>query len=635
MKFSQFSYWRRVFVKRVASVSVVALAVSLTACSSQGISVSQDQTGSYNRKTASSTPIPSEPVYGYPDKNGRSGSYGASLKTASYADDKRGARIQRTSLAPVRTASYNNAEGRYAGSSYALQPIDAHEKSGSPRASGAGKRYAQARPRYYDGRTSDYQSSYSDYKSYRRRDDDVRKSYERRAPRRAPERSANHYDHDTDYYTVVDGDTVYGIAKRFGMSTTELAELNGIIGSKIYAGQKLRVRGTPKYTAANRYDREPDYDVTGPRGYGDSYEAEERKAPSYDYRGYDKRDGYDAAEERGGYKPPKRRAPRRQARGYQPDHDSADDRRRPAKRYRKPEGSYYTYAVERGDTLYAIARRNGLNHHELARYNDIPTSATLYPGQVLHIPKGRGYDWGRGERKNGPRDDYEERRPRRNHGEDRYSRNAPSSDKPSRSNRRLASAEAAQRGGKATANDASPRVKAASRPDTGGKQDQPILAAHSDADAQRPSAKPAKATDDQCDNLLANPVARSGKSFRKPVNGLIVSKFGSRSDGSFNDGVDFSVPKGTPVKAAENGVVAYVGDELSGFGNLVLVRHADGYVTAYAHNDQVMVKRCEVVKRGQIIAKAGATGKVTKPLLHFELRRNSKAIDPIKQFSRS
>jgi murein DD-endopeptidase MepM/ murein hydrolase activator NlpD len=119
------------------------------------------------------------------------------------------------------------------------------------------------------------------------------------------------------------------------------------------------------------------------------------------------------------------------------------------------------------------------------------------------------------------------------------------------------------------------------------------------------------------------------------VQGLITAKFGSRQDGSFNDGIDFSVPKGTPVKAAENGVVAYAGNELPGFGNLVLVRHAEGYVTAYAHNDEVLVRRCDVVKRGQVISKAGATGKVSQPQLHFELRKDSKPVDPEGFFSRS
>ena len=166
---------------------------------------------------------------------------------------------------------------------------------------------------------------------------------------------------------------------------------------------------------------------------------------------------------------------------------------------------------------------------------------------------------------------------------------------------------------------------------SGEKLSQPILAAHRDVEP----AKTEPAGPKECEAQLNSPVARSAQTFREPVQGLIVAKFGARKDGSFNDGVDFSVPKGTPVKAAENGVVAYVGSELSGFGNLVLVRHADGYVTAYAHNDEVLVTRCETVKRGQIISKAGASGNVAKPQLHFELRKDSKAVDPEAFFSRS
>ena len=118
-----------------------------------------------------------------------------------------------------------------------------------------------------------------------------------------------------------------------------------------------------------------------------------------------------------------------------------------------------------------------------------------------------------------------------------------------------------------------------------------------------------------------------------PVQGMVVARFGAQSDGSFNDGINFSVPKGTAVKAAENGVVAYAGDELAGFGNLVLIRHADGFVTAYAHNDELLVRKCDVVKRGQIISKAGATGKASAPQLHFELRKDSKPMDPDGHFS--
>jgi murein DD-endopeptidase MepM/ murein hydrolase activator NlpD len=97
-----------------------------------------------------------------------------------------------------------------------------------------------------------------------------------------------------------------------------------------------------------------------------------------------------------------------------------------------------------------------------------------------------------------------------------------------------------------------------------------------------------------------------------------------------NDGIDLAVPRGTPVQAAENGVVAYAGSELKGYGNLVLIRHANNWVSAYAHNDEIVVKRGEKVTRGQVIAKAGATGAVSQPLVHFELRKGSRPVDPTK-----
>ena len=88
------------------------------------------------------------------------------------------------------------------------------------------------------------------------------------------------------------------------------------------------------------------------------------------------------------------------------------------------------------------------------------------------------------------------------------------------------------------------------------------------------------------------------------------------------------MPEGTPIKAAEDGVVAYAGNELKGYGNLVLVRHANGYVTAYAHASEIMVKRGDSVKRGQVIAKSGQTGNVTSPQLHFEIRKGATPVDP-------
>jgi len=122
-------------------------------------------------------------------------------------------------------------------------------------------------------------------------------------------------------------------------------------------------------------------------------------------------------------------------------------------------------------------------------------------------------------------------------------------------------------------------------------------------------------------------------SFRWPVRGRIIATFGAKANGQPNDGINLSVPEGTSVKAAEEGVVAYAGNELKGYGNLVLVRHAGGYVTAYAHASEVMVKRGDRVKRGQIIARAGQTGNVTSPQLHFEIRKGASPVDPMQHLN--
>lgn len=132
---------------------------------------------------------------------------------------------------------------------------------------------------------------------------------------------------------------------------------------------------------------------------------------------------------------------------------------------------------------------------------------------------------------------------------------------------------------------------------------------------------------------LPNPEPLSGNSFRWPVKGRVISGFGTKPDGGHNDGINISVPQGTPVKAAENGVVAYAGNELKGYGNLVLVRHANNWVSAYANNEELLVKRGEKVSRGQVIAKAGATGSATQPQVHFELRKGSRPVDPTKYMS--
>jgi murein DD-endopeptidase MepM/ murein hydrolase activator NlpD len=118
--------------------------------------------------------------------------------------------------------------------------------------------------------------------------------------------------------------------------------------------------------------------------------------------------------------------------------------------------------------------------------------------------------------------------------------------------------------------------------------------------------------------------------FRWPANGRIISAYGPATNGQQNDGINIAVPENTPVKAAEDGVVAYAGNELKGYGNLVLVRHPNGYVTAYAHAKELLVKRGDQVKRGQVIARSGQSGNVNAPQLHFEIRKGASPLDPTK-----
>ncbi len=146
------------------------------------------------------------------------------------------------------------------------------------------------------------------------------------------------------------------------------------------------------------------------------------------------------------------------------------------------------------------------------------------------------------------------------------------------------------------------------------------------AEAPKVAVEPAPApgTAPATSNTVAS--ADGNPEFRWPAHGRIIQGFKSGSGG--NDGINIAVPEGTPVKAAEGGVVAYAGSELKGYGNLVLIRHPNGFVSAYANNGEIDVKRGQTVSRGQEIAKSGQSGNVSSPQLHFELRKGSTPVDP-------
>lgn len=146
----------------------------------------------------------------------------------------------------------------------------------------------------------------------------------------------------------------------------------------------------------------------------------------------------------------------------------------------------------------------------------------------------------------------------------------------------------------------------------------------------RVAAPAAEPTPDAEDGAAPAESTGSKATFRWPVRGRIITGFGPRTNGQQNDGINLSIPEGTVVKAAEDGVVAYAGNELKGYGNLVLVRHGNGFVTAYAHASELMVKRGDQVKRGQVIMRSGQTGSVTSPQLHFEIRKGATPVDPMQ-----
>jgi len=131
-------------------------------------------------------------------------------------------------------------------------------------------------------------------------------------------------------------------------------------------------------------------------------------------------------------------------------------------------------------------------------------------------------------------------------------------------------------------------------------------------------------------SAVDRPSALSNKGFAWPVKGKVISNFGAKAKGMRNDGINIASRRGSSVVASENGTVVYAGNELRGFGNLLLIKHSGGWVTAYAHIEKVLVKRGMKVTKGQLIATVGSTGNVKKPQLHFEMRRGRIARDPRK-----
>jgi murein DD-endopeptidase MepM/ murein hydrolase activator NlpD len=131
-------------------------------------------------------------------------------------------------------------------------------------------------------------------------------------------------------------------------------------------------------------------------------------------------------------------------------------------------------------------------------------------------------------------------------------------------------------------------------------------------------------------NYEPHETADSSVKFQWPVSGRVILNYGATDSGERNDGINIAAAQGAPVRASASGTVSYCGNELKGYGNLVLIKHDNGYITAYAHVDSFVVNRADRVLAGQVIAYAGSTGDVTSPQLHFEIRgSNQRPVDPV------
>lgn len=346
---------------------------------------------------------------------------------------------------------------------------------------------------------------------------------------------------------VQQGDTLYGLSKRYRVSISELMSANQLSSPAIKPGQKLVIPGNKRAvqrTAAATRPAEP-----------------AAAAP-----------------------PPAPIAQPAAPRAIAPA---------PAATVDAPGDWNGSYTVASGDSLYGIARRHKIPVAKLQSVNGITDPTKVRPGTVLKVP---------GDGAPAPAAVAERAAPQ--------ARTAPIAAAP-------APAPAAPTGIK------SPTIINAS-PDAAPAQSETKVAALGSAPSTSDAA-PNRAEN----GLPEPPKVSTATKFRWPVKGKVIGTFGPRPDNSHNDGINISVPQGTDVHAAENGVVAYAGNELKGYGNLVLVRHENNWVSAYAHNDQLLVKRGDKVKRGQTIAKAGATGTVDQPQVHFELRQGSKPVDPL------
>ena len=253
-----------------------------------------------------------------------------------------------------------------------------------------------------------------------------------------------------------------------------------------------------------------------------------------------------------------------------------------------------SYTVENGDTLYSVSRKTGASVESIRTANGL-TNGGIRVGQSLIIPGG-------------------------------HDSNAASTTQPTK----LAAATTTPNNSQTLSAPAAPATTAQPAQNAVATT-KPATSEPAKVTADPAVAKGSDATMKQAEQVaVVAPQATGISKMRWPAQGRILSSFGQKEGSSTNDGIDIMVPEGSSVKAAENGVVIYAGDGLKEFGNTVLIRHEDNIVTVYGHNSKIMVQRGQKVRRGDEIAKSGMSGNASTPRVHFEVRKNSSPVNPVK-----
>ena len=276
--------------------------------------------------------------------------------------------------------------------------------------------------------------------------------------------------------------------------------------------------------------------------------------------------------------------------------------------------------VQKDDTLYSLAKRYDTTVRELAQKNDIADPTSLQIGQDLHLPKA-------------VRVASYERKKWENEGKtkgqkEKIKSNAIKKDavlvKPEKtSSKSLGKKEAL------SLEQAKTQIQKTQK-DLKKQEHKKVRQHNTQMTKQSKNVPPKKKSSVKTTKLDKPFVAKGKVDFGWPVKGKVISSFGTKGGGIKNDGINIAAPKGTAIKATETGIVVYAGNELKGYGNLLLIRHEKDFMSAYAHADKLYVKTGQVVEKGEKIACVGTSGNVKTPQLHFEIRKKTKSVNPKK-----